>query len=383
MGSLSQTIQSAKMANEEQCVDESDRRERSAAFLKNNWKLLLIAALVGSVSTFALIWLLISTLSKEPVSTTSTTTTTTTKASLLGTEVLVLSTYSWDDVPIITNAAGRQDTNFDFVFGEGTEVDYSCSMNWKNELYIFGGRSKKRQISKLIGCQLTRIGELEFDHYLGACANVADAKLYLCFNDASGDYGKCRVALSPTGIFDEINRSIHNHAFTRIAASEDDILALGSVSPFHKRAEILRTDGNTWLTIGDYPYSLANNNIIDAPIIYTDGAFYVFGGYSGGNFGGSSIKSIGKLDATTFIWSKVGDLYSGRYGHNVIFDGAHFLVIGGLGTKKTEKCTLVNGQMTCAEQNSELSEYAFYPELYMVPSDSLKGTGRVGSFACE
>ena len=156
------------------------------------------------------------------MSTTSTTTTTTTKASLLGTEVLVLSTYSWDDVPIITNAAGRQDTNFDFVFGEGTEVDYSCSMTWKNELYIFGGRSKKRQISKLIGCQLTRIGELEFDHYLGACANVADAKLYLCFNDASGDYDKCRVALSPTGIFDEINRSIHFHAFTRIAASEGD-----------------------------------------------------------------------------------------------------------------------------------------------------------------
>jgi len=222
MGSLSQTIQSAKMANEEQCVDESDRRERSAAFLKNNWKLLLIAALVGSVSTFALIWLLTSTLPKEPVSTTSTTTTTTTKASLLRTEVLVLSTYSWDDVPIITNAAGRQDTNFDFVFGEGTEVDYSCSMTWKNELYIFGGRSQKRQISKLIGCQLTRIGELEFDHYLGACANVADAKLYLCFNDASGDYDKCRVALSPTGIYEEINRSIHYHAFTRIAASEGD-----------------------------------------------------------------------------------------------------------------------------------------------------------------
>jgi len=70
MGSLSQTIQSAKMANEEQCVDESDRRERSAAFLKNNWKLLLIAALVGSVSTFALIWLLTSTL---PVSKTEST----------------------------------------------------------------------------------------------------------------------------------------------------------------------------------------------------------------------------------------------------------------------------------------------------------------------
>ena len=47
------------MANEVQCVDEFDRREHSATFLKNNRKLLLI---VGSVSTFALIWLLTSTL---------------------------------------------------------------------------------------------------------------------------------------------------------------------------------------------------------------------------------------------------------------------------------------------------------------------------------
>ena len=76
------------------------------------------------------------------------------------------------------------------------------------------------------------------------------------------------------------------------------------------------------------------------------------------------------MDATTKIWSKVGDLTSPRSGHNVIFDGAHFLVIGGAGTRlKTEKCTLVNGQMTCAEQNPELTKFAFYPELYLVPLD--------------
>ena len=102
-----------------------------------------------------------------------------------------------------------------------------------------------------------------------------------------------------------------------------------------------------------------------APIIYTDDAFYVFGGYS---YDGS-IKSIGKLDTTTMIWSKVGDLNSGRVAHNVIFDGAHFLVIGGERTHKTEKCTLANNQMTCAEQNPELTDYVRYPELYMVPSD--------------
>ena len=96
-----------------------------------------------------------------------------------------------------------------------------------------------------------------------------------------------------------------------------------------------------------------------------DGAFYVFGGRTSG-----SLKGIGKLDATTKIWSKVGDLNSERYAHNVIFDDAHFLVIGGSGIRyKTEKCTLDNGRMTCGEQNPELSDYLYYPELYMVPSD--------------
>ena len=73
------------------------------------------------------------------------------------------------------------------------------------------------------------------------------------------------------------------------------------------------------------------------------------------------------MDATTKIWSKVGDLNSARDGHNVIFDGAHFLVIGGYGTQKTEKCTMANGQMTCIDQNPELTNYAYYSELYMVP----------------
>ena len=66
-----------------------------------------------------------------------------------------------------------------------------------------------------------------------------------------------------------------------------------------KKDVLSRFDCNLYYVF--YIPNKANNNIIDAPIIYTDGAFYVFGGYSGGNFGGSSIKSIGKLDATTFI----------------------------------------------------------------------------------
>ena len=104
-----------------------------------------------------------------------------------------------------------------------------------------------------------------------------------------------------------------------------------------------------------------------------DGNFYVFGGSEETT---DYKRTIGKLDATTFIWSKAGALNSGRDGHNVIFDGAHFLVIGGggyggggYGNYETERCTLVNDQMTCANQNPALTDYYIYPELFLVPLD--------------
>ena len=94
-------------------------------------------------------------------------------------------------------------------------------------------------------------------------------------------------------------------------------------------------------------------------------------------FGGHPTSSIGttinKLDAATHVWSKAGDLKMARYAHNVIFDGRHFLVVGGYGTKKTERCTITEErQMSCVEQTPELTDYAYYPELYLVSVDFCK-----------
>lgn len=162
-----------------------------------------------------------------PESTTGLSTTTansmTTTAPSLATDVLVLSTINSDSVPIITNANEKKDRNFFFLYGEETEVKYACSLTWMNELYVFGESSNKKQISELIGCQLKNIGELAFNLYYGACANVDNTKLYLCFNSGTDDYNKCRVATSPTGEFNEINRSSHYHRATRIAASKGEL----------------------------------------------------------------------------------------------------------------------------------------------------------------
>ena len=160
------------------------------------------------------------TTSLSALTTTTTTTTTTMTTASPKTEVLVLNTYNKANVPIITNASGREDRNFYFLYDENTEAVHSCGLTWRGQYYIFGGSSKKTQISKVIGCQLKLIGELSFDHNHGACASVADNKIFLCFNDESGDYKKCRMCSSPIGKPQELVESVDNHRRISIAASQ-------------------------------------------------------------------------------------------------------------------------------------------------------------------
>ena len=90
---------------------------------------------------------------------------------------------------------------------------------------FFGGMnnygSDTKQISKLSGCRLDRIGTLDFDHYSGACTGVSDTRIYLCFNsDLSSDWKKCRYAKNPLDTFTEAPCSVYDHTQTSIAASD-------------------------------------------------------------------------------------------------------------------------------------------------------------------
>ena len=133
--------------------------------------------------------------------------------------ILILNTR-YENVPIITDIYGSEKRDFDFEFQPDTEVDMSCSITWQNELFVFGGARMKRQISKLVGCSLTNVGQLSFDHKYGACSNVANRMLYLCFNSDYGDEKKCRFASSPNDEFEEISDSSYEHEFTRIGSSD-------------------------------------------------------------------------------------------------------------------------------------------------------------------
>ena len=130
-----------------------------------------------------------------------------------------MSTYKAESVPVLTNAAGRDDKDFNFEIDEQAQVYKSCSLTWENELYVFGGNSLKNQISKVKSCRLEPIGKLEFDHHMGDCVNVASEKIVLCFNDDrfNGDRRRCRLATSPTGVFSVMTPSQYDHEGTRIA----------------------------------------------------------------------------------------------------------------------------------------------------------------------
>ena len=91
-------------------------------------------------------------------------------------------------------------------------------------MYVFGGGSKKTQISKVTSCRLEPIGQLAFDHGFGDCLKVANNKVVLCFNNAGGDSKKCRVASSPTGAFSEMALSQYDHRYTRIATDNGELI---------------------------------------------------------------------------------------------------------------------------------------------------------------
>ena len=89
---------------------------------------------------------------------------------------------------------------------EDTEVYYSCSAQLNGELFVFGGNNGDKrkqvlielshlyytcyhqlQVSKVIGCGLKRIGDLNYDFQYGACGTFSfpQERIMLCFGYSS------------------------------------------------------------------------------------------------------------------------------------------------------------------------------------------------------
>ena len=101
------------------------------------------------------------------------------------------------------------------------------------------------------------------------------------------------------------------------------------------------------------------NDISDQAVVYAHSSYFYFGGFP-------SKSIIARLDGESFEWTKVGQLKEGRNGHNAIHLNGHFIVVGGYGTRKTEKCVYKNNQMICNTQSPSLNMYFYTPELMIV-----------------
>ena len=116
------------------------------------------------------------------------------------TSMLILSTKKKANYPVVLNVKGESYRPFNFELGNAVTVSWSCSLTWKNNFYIFGGwGDQNKQISKLVGCKMTRLGSLSFDFYAGGCANMNNRRLFLCF-----DYSHtrdCHYADEPESIY--------------------------------------------------------------------------------------------------------------------------------------------------------------------------------------
>ena len=134
------------------------------------------------------------------------------------TAILVLNTNLFgSSAPQLIDIFGNSKVaNFEFL--EDTDAAIACGLTFQNEMWIYGGQREPRQISKVVGCSLERVGSLLFDHFLGACAVGGDF-VYLCFNYDNNDYKRCRRSRNPERNFEQIRKSNHEHISTRMAAS--------------------------------------------------------------------------------------------------------------------------------------------------------------------
>ena len=105
----------------------------------------------------------------------------------------------------------------------------------------------------------------------------------------------------------------------------------------------------------------------NAAVLYAQGSFYVFGGYIGRL---TDTDVIARLDAQTYQWSKIGQLNTPRNYHAAIAIDDEFLIVGGAGEYKTERCSMLetNGELVCMDQEPTLSFYYRWPELFLVES---------------
>ena len=123
---------------------------------------------------------------------------------------------------MLINSAGQQQELACFERDDTTDATGHCSINWQNELFIFGGVNEKRQITRLSGYKLERVSDLLFDLESGACSAMANKFIFLCFD--TNDAKRCRRSTGPLHDFSEVALSTHDHRLIQTSCSDSKFL---------------------------------------------------------------------------------------------------------------------------------------------------------------
>ena len=130
-------------------------------------------------------------------------------------DILAINTYDGNKRAYSINPRGGYE-QLDFEFGDDTEVEHSCSLQWQNHYYVFGGWNEERQVSMVNGNRLERKGTLNFDFDDGGCTVLNQITIVLCFDKNERDV--CRQSNNPLGSFTKLPNSNYDHNAARIAS---------------------------------------------------------------------------------------------------------------------------------------------------------------------
>ena len=104
-----------------------------------------------------------------------------------------------------------------FEFDKGTEIYYSCSVQWHNHHYVFGGYRNRRQVSMVNGKRLERKQTLNFSYWAGGCTVLSQRTILLCFGSPD-ESNVCRQSNNPLGSFNKLPNSNTYHYRAKIAS---------------------------------------------------------------------------------------------------------------------------------------------------------------------
>ena len=79
-------------------------------------------------------------------------------------------------------------------------------------------------------------------------------------------------------------------------------MAVGSYIPLNANAELLDVTSDKWTAVPDYPYC---DNLFDAPILFYEAKFTIFGGGCLGDSDDTALTAIVTFDPQSLTWAKV------------------------------------------------------------------------------